>query len=223
MKTVLFIHSFQGANDRVKWLWPYYKHSGLDIFGVGRTNTKCEWPEPIPTKDIGEDAYISGANLPLRLVQTFEWFINDPLFKDYTHAMVIEWDSIFLGRPPEIEVKIAGTMSGMWPDASCVGGGHPFFHCPWWMSRDCAEWFVKAGADALEKRILGCGSPDLFIGKVCHDNQMPVFKLEGTFSKNSLDIPAHQELARSLIRENAVWFVHGIKSREQLNSILPPQ
>jgi hypothetical protein len=223
MKTALIIQSYAGANATVARHWPYYKRSGFELFGVGRTNTRCEWPEPIPTKDIGEDSYINGDNLPRRLVDTFRWFIEDPIFKDFTHAMVIEYDTIFLRPPPDdTEIVLAAHRAG--PNIPPMKSDG-FWHNPWWLSKMAAMLFMTEGKLLLDRGENEMGHPDFFFGLVWQfvTKKFIEFKpshLEGTYSRNSLDIPADRIQARDLIRAGAVWAVHGVKTQAQLEEIL---
>lgn len=217
MKTALLIHSFAGANEIVKRHWEFYKRSGFDIFGVGRTNTICLWPESMRTKNIGVDAYIDGDNLPRRLVDTFDWFLHDEIFKAYSHCCVIEYDTIFLTAPPAVDVTAA---------AHLAGGGYPgftcshFHHCPWWLDRENAGKFVAKGREMIAGGDIEKGSPDFFFSLVMERAGVDVKHLDGTFSRNSLDIPEDRKLCQTLIRSKLLWFVHGVKTKEQLEEIL---
>lgn len=217
MKTALLVHSFAGANETVKRHWEFYKRSGFDIFGVGRTNTVCVWPESMRTKDIGVDAYIDGDNLPRRLVDTFDWFLRDEIFQCYTHCCVIEYDGIFLSAPPPVEVVAA---------AHLAGGKYPgftsnqFHHCPWWLDRESAGKFVEQGRLMIGRGDIEKGSPDFFFSLAMEQAGIPVKHLEGTYSRNSLDIAEDRKQCQTLIRAKLLWFVHGVKTQEQLEEIL---
>jgi hypothetical protein len=219
MKTALIIQSYAGANATVARHWPFYKRSGFELFGVGRTNTRCEWPEPIPTKDIGEDSYINGDNLPRRLVECFKWYDQDPIFKDFHTAMVIEYDTIFLRCPPILAIGAAAHRAG--PNIPPMKASS-FWHNPWWIGKAFVGEFIEKAEALLASGENECGHPDFFFGLVW---DMVGWKtvpkhLEGTFSRNSLDIPADRIMARDRIRAGELWAVHGVKTADQLAEIL---
>lgn len=218
MKTALIIQSYAGANAIVARHWPFYKRSGFELFGVGRTNTRCEWPGPIPTKDIGEDSYINGDNLPRRLVDTLRWATDDKTFDDFTHFMVIEYDTVFLRQPPhDTELQVAAHRAG--PNIPPMKS-NSFYHNPWWFSRERAIQFALKGDLLLSRGENELGHPDFFFGFVFQELGMEVKHLEGTFSRNSLDIPSDRILARDRIRAGELWAVHGVKTQAQLEEIL---
>jgi hypothetical protein len=216
MKTALIIQSWAGATEAVKRHWPFYKRSGFELFGVGRTNTRCEWPEPIPTKDIGIDSYINGDNLPRRLVDTFRWFVEDPIFQSFTHACVIEYDLIFLREPPVIPAVGAHRAGPNIPPMR----SNSFYHCPWFADREHAKQFVAKGDELLVKGDFELGNPDFMFGLIWQELGVPVEHLDGTFSRNSLDLEPDRKLARILIREGQIWACHGVKTADQLSEIL---
>jgi hypothetical protein len=43
-RTLLIVQSHAAGNDITARHWPYYELAGLDIAGIGRTNTDCKWP-----------------------------------------------------------------------------------------------------------------------------------------------------------------------------------
>lgn len=218
MNTALFIHSYAKANDIVQRHWSYYERSGFDIFGIGRTNTLCKWPKSMRTKDIGLDSYINGDNLCRRLVDTFDWFITDPIFQMYSHACVIEYDSVFIRPPPQIEIHVAAHLAGGRPPGSKATR---FFHCPWWLSREQAQRFVQHGNELLRAGEYEGGTPDFFFARVFEDLKQRIEHLHGTFSQNTIEKAQFQKECRTLIEAGIVWFVHGIKTPEQLKAIVP--
>lgn len=216
MKTALFIHSYAAANENVRRLWEYYKRSGWDIFGVSRINTKCKWPENIPTKDIGVDAYIKGSNLPQRMVDTYDWFVTDHRFDDYQYACIIEHDGIFIKAPPEPMAEAMGHWAGGPVSPNLAGG---FYHCPWWLERSTAQRFVECGNKLIKQGSYENGNPDFFFAWVLEHLGVQPKNLDGTYSRNSLDIGSDRDQCRDMIRKNTLWFVHGVKTEEQLHYI----
>lgn len=227
MKIALIIHSYPGANDAVKRHWEHYKKSGMDIFGVDRIGGLGRWPDAVPVKEIGEDSYICGDNLPRRMVDTFDWFITDEIFKNYDAAMVIEYDAIFIRPPPDLPdaVHVAATRGGGGV-ANSTTQTETFWHTPWVLTKCAAEDFVAKGRELLSAGIYENGSPDFFFGLVIQHLGVPVHNLEvtqsnaGTFSRNSLDIACDLGLATEFARAGRVWYIHGIKDKAMLDAVL---
>ncbi len=217
MKCALLIHGYPGCEDGLRRHWPYFKKSGLDLFGIGREGHIMQWPESMVTKDIGPNGYIEGGQLPERMTHTFRWFRDDPRFANYTHAMLVEWDVVFLRPPPEITNPVCANKAGSFDHN---GKGISFFHGPWTLSKLTADLFVQKADELLAKGERTGGTPDFFFGLVWDELGVTVQHLEGTFSRNSLDIEADRIMARDRIRSGECWYVHGIKSKSQLDFIL---
>lgn len=216
MKTALLIQSFPGANATVARHWPFYKLSGLDLFGVGREGNGCVWPEGVKAvKNIGVDSYINGNNLPSRLVECFRWFYADAIFLEYTHCMVIEYDGIFC-VPPPAPPEVAGHLAGyLMPPMKSL----KFFHCPWWLSREAAIKFVAKGDELIAAGDYEHGNPDFFFGYVWQVLDIPVLPLVGTYSRNTIDGASSLQECRDLFHTKSMWFFHGVKTEMQLNAI----
>lgn len=221
MNAALFIHSCRSADPTVARHWPFYKKSGWPIFGVSCLDTRCQWPEPVPTKAIGIDVYRHESNLSRRITDTFRWFLEDDLFKGYSHACVIEYDAIFLRPLPTIyeQVDAAATLAGH----SMAGyQAEHFFHCPWILSRAGAEAFVKHADTLIKLGHTEHGSPDVFWGLVFQTlpDKMGLTCLTGTYSRNSMDNPSDRIEVNRRIHADECWFVHGIKNEQQLREIV---
>lgn len=213
MKTVLFVQSHSAANPLVARHYTWWKNSGFDIVGIGREDTNCVWPAEIPTFKIGREGK---GDLSDRLVKTFALFLNDPHFVDFTHCMVIESDAIFLKPPPYEHIEAAATHAGWF-----IPGlkAKDFFHTPWWLSRAMAERFVKEGTQMVKDGEVEKNTPDFFIALAFERLGIPIGWLEGTYSRNTLDVPRDLDEVRGKIRANVLWYVHGIKTPHQLNYI----
>jgi hypothetical protein len=213
MRTLLAIHSYPGANDLMKTLWPYYQKSGWDILGIGTNDGKTQWPDGVEFVNIGRNAYINDrSNLPQRLVNTIKHFLSTCV--EYTHLCIVEYDCIFLAplelNKTGITTHLAGYNVGTEANA--------FYHVPWIMDRETAAKIVEEGDRLLAARIYELGSPDLFIGLVLQNLGITPHE-SGTFSVNSFDTPNNILLGRDAIK-NGCKFLHGIKSTQQLESIL---
>lgn len=220
MKVALFIHAFPGVESTLARHWPYYKRAGWDIFGVGRENSAIQWPESMLTKDIGPNGYIDNGKLPERLVETYRWFLTDYRFHEYSHAAVIEYDSIFTAAPRLVDVPF---MVG----ANLAGHRHGnfkaehFYHNPWILSVIGAKMFVTKADELLAKGEREFGHPDLFFGLVWQELGAPVRHLDWTFSRNTIESEEDQTMARERILSGKVIFCHGIKTEAQLKAVVP--
>lgn len=199
----------------VKRHWPYYRLSGCDILGIGRTNQKCEWPSDINyVHDIGESGHVGRGNLPLRLVTAFEYMATTKQFNGYDRFCLIEADSIFT-RPMPAAAK--------WFSANLACGpapgfrGNLGFHCPWIADHMIACAIAGHGYRMIANGDIERGWPDRFIGWLVEKNEIPWSKAN-TYSRNALDRPEYVEQAREAIR-NGVYHVHGIKTLQQLAAL----
>lgn len=209
MSVALFIHSFPGANEIVRRHWPYYKKSGWPVFGVGRTNGNCQWPEKIPVRNIGEDSYISGDNLCRRLVDTFRWFRTDKRFTGFTHACVIEYDCIFLA--PIQVFSAAGHLAGFKREPMKA---MKYYHCPWMLDWQIADMFI-AQADILIRRgDVEYGNPDFFFGYVLQSIGIQISHFPESYSRNTIDNGFMTEEAVGLAKSGKIKVLHGVKTKK---------
>lgn len=214
MKTALLIHSHPAANDIVARHWSWYQKSGLDIFGIGRDGNGCQWPDNAPYFNIGR---VGRGDLSERLTATFELFLQNPRLADYTHAMVIESDAIFLGSPPYGHIEAAATLAG-----GPIAGfkANAFYHTPWWLNRDMANRFVSSARNLIRAGEVEQNSPDFFFALAFDRLGIPVGHLTGTFCRNVLGTyPGDFEAVRERVKSGQVWYVHGVKTREHLDAI----
>lgn len=220
--TLLVIHSYRGANEMVKLLWPYYKVSGCDMLGVGRTNAKCEWPEPICNVDIGEDPFRpwcehKSDNLPRRLIDTLDVCLKQyPQYSDYC---IIEWDSIFV-KPLPIHtgglvsvpcgIDNAWKQQGFKTDIAFLG--------PWWFDHETAEKCIPVARELIYHGDIEQGTPDFFIGLVALKAKVKYSSIPVCFY-NTVDHPRFIADARNHYKSKDIYYIHGIKTPEQLKQI----
>ncbi len=84
----------------------------------------------------------------------------------------------------------------------------------------CADLFVQKADELLAKGERTGGTPDFFFGLVWDELGVTVQHLEGTFSRNTLDIEADRIMARDRIRSGEIFYCHGVKTQAQLDFIL---
>lgn len=216
MKTALLIQNYPAAAERVKLLWSYYRRAGLDIFGVSTEDGECFWPEAIPAKKIGINAYIQAGHLSKKLADCFDWFLTDPLFQSYDSVCVIENDTIFLGPFPDHGYHVTARLAGG-PVPPMKAGR--FWHNPWYLTRDMAKRFVSGAKELLAQGENELGNPDFFFGFVCERYMLPVVDFPGCMSQNSFDNPHSVEVGRRAVKEGC-WCIHGVKTKAQLDAIM---
>lgn len=221
--TLLAIHSYAGANGMVKLLWPYYKMSGCDILGIGRTNAKCEWPELVPSVDVGEDPFKPWCehrsdNLPRRLIETLEVCLNDyPQYHDYC---IVEWDSIFV-KPLESHtgglVSVPCVVGKPWKDIGFTS--NVSFLGPWWFDKTTALQAIATGRMLLDQGKIEFGSPDFFLGLIADISGFKYSALPVYFQM-ALDHPRFVGEARQHYQDRDVFYIHGIKTPQMLESVV---
>lgn len=216
MKTALLIQNYHSAKERIQWMWPFWKKSGFDLFGIDTEDKECFWPEKIPIKKIGIDAYIEGAHLPQKLIDCFRWFVEDEIFADYTHCCVIENDTLVL-KIPYFDSLYAGGIHAGYKLPPMLA--NKYYHNPWWLSRNACERFVCCGQELIDEGKNECGHPDFFFGYVMEQLEEQVTEFTGTFSQNTILDDWQINPAREAVRAGA-WAIHGVKSKSVLDAIL---
>lgn len=216
MRTALLIQNYHNAKDRIQWMWPFWKKSGFDLFGVSTTDKECFWPEPIHSKKIGIDAYIEKKHLPQKLVDCFAWFLEDMIFDKYTHCCVIENDTLVL-RIPQFDSLYAGGIHAGYKLPPMLA--NKYYHNPWWLSRNACERFVCCGQELIDEGHNENGHPDFFFGYVLEQLEEEVTHFQQTFSQNTILDKWQIDPAREAVRAGA-WAIHGVKSKSVLDAIL---
>lgn len=213
MKVLLAIHSYPGANELVKQLWPYYDKSGWDIIGIGTNDNKTQWPDGVKFVNIGRNAYIyDHSNLPQRLVNTIKYFLER--CPEYTHLCIVEYDCIFLSPLEFQETGITTHLAG-----GTVGTeANAFYHVPWFMDRESGALIMEEGERLILQKRFELGSPDVFLGLILQNLGINPHE-SNTFSVNSFDLPKNIEAGRKAISEGCK-FLHGVKSMQQLEKLL---
>lgn len=221
--TLVVVHSHAAANDMVAILFPHYKTAGCDILGIGRTNSKCIWPEPIPTRDIGIDLFKTWVehksdSLPKKLIGTLEVCLSD--FPQYNDYCIIEWDSIFVKPLPK---HTGGLVS-----VPCMVDNRitPFqnmksniaFQCPWWFDKPTAEIAIRKGRELIEVGDIEEGTPDHFLGRIVQLSGIKYSPI-ATFFRMEFETPELIEEARQRYRSKDVFYIHGFKKISQLTSV----
>lgn len=177
--------------------------------GVCPADSPVTWPEPITHADsIGRSGY-STPNLIRRWVESWDLALT----YGYDDYCMIEYDGVFLRQPP-------AHPGGLFTHLS--GGGHGtfkasrFFHTPWWADRPTARALVVEGRRLISEGQFEHGSPDFFLGLIC--DRCPDIKVSetNTWSCNGGSLGHLREHAeRSVAKENA-WYLHGIRTPEEL-------
>lgn len=214
---LLAIMSYIGAQRQVFWSWPHYRKSGLDILGSCPANSTHPWPPDVDyVRDFGTDSGYSTPDLIRRWVGMFDLFTKDPALAGYKALVVVEYDSVFLKPAPEI------------PDGAfthLAGGNIPgfkaerFYHCPWAASRRAAGIIAEEGARLIAEGEFERGSPDFIMGLIL-DRRPDLGLFEtGTFSVNGGNLTDRKAAAVEALAAGT-WFLHGIRTQEELRWIL---
>jgi hypothetical protein len=230
MDLLLAIQSYTGANSIVARHWPYYLNSGAkEIHGIGTTDGGCVWPSNVPSVLIGENRYMDGKHLPIRLLDTIEYCLST----DSSHFCIVEYDTLFLRSIPEW-VGIAAHLAG---GQTFNSKASTFIHNPWFLDRPTALAVLNVGRELVSQDWpithtwhirnsegwgYGCAesSPDVFLAWVCEEAKIPVrYDLMREFSRNSLDRPGALEEARAA-RLDGVDIIHGVKLQSELDYIM---
>lgn len=216
MRTLAIIQAHKAC---IQFIEPYYyAGSKCDLAGVSGNDSKIEpseWPSVF--KHIISVGPLDGRVFDLharRIVEMFEWALST----DYDAFVATEYDSAFFREPPEptdgVGCWIAGYCDPRW---KCGDG--PFLHPPFHVSRVTARRIVDVGRDLLERRIIGNGTPDVFLGLVCTEGEIPIDR-SNVYSCNALDMRIAEKMvdARNHFKRG-VWHIHGIKRRDHYDFI----
>jgi hypothetical protein len=233
-KTVVAIQSYGKARDTVWRHFPFYLRSGCDLLGVNTTDTIHDWPEGCPTIEIGRDGYLDGTDhLCRRMLDTLEYLLREPRYQNHTHFMLIEHDSVFVRHVPQFEPGLTTPYPGFCPKGWAMNSIW-FIHSPWIMDRETALLMVDAGHALLERGIFDKGTPDAFIGSIISEaaergirwNQYGQDKTtmsvnSGSFSEGETGQKLRRSFEKRLREEPDLWFLHGVKSTEELDWLRP--
>lgn len=206
------IHSHFLANERVKRHWPFYERAGADkIIGIGREDTEVWFPGGITVFNIGKDSYVDGDNLCKRLVQTFERMLE---FEQYDNLIVIEQDTIFYRRIPDIvgyaSHRAGGEQNGF--------KAKTFWHNPWCADRASAEAFICEGNKMIIDGDIEGGEPDHFWGRAIERMNAKCNHIPG-YTQNTLQTEQEAIDAANTCLYKGGLFVHGVDYEETLNII----
>lgn len=211
---LLCIHSYPGANLTVLRHFPYYEKSGAKkIIGIGTSDRRCQWPHNVDYVNIGENSYLAGDVLPLRLLDTMAFCLQQP----FDHFCIVEYDCLFFKPMPAFS-GLASFRAGGKTHGSIA---EAFFHCPWAFDRETGEKFLERGRQLIRKlnpSMPEC-SPDVFFGWVAEDAGLPVSQPWEGFSRNSLDCDGDLDRARMAYRSGATA-IHGVKHIHELEYII---
>lgn len=218
MKTLVAICGHRGVKELIARHWNFYKKSGCDLCGVASENAADLWPEPVPMIDLGPEQGRGGDVLCRNFIKTLEGFLAHPTLVDYTDIAIIEADTVFVAPIPPFEGGFR---------ACLAGGPYPglkannFWHPIWQMDRAMARRVIICGTEMILQGDTERGFTDFFVGRMNDLYNLGIQHFPGIYSQNTMEVPACQEQCRLLIQEGRVWFVHGIKTHDQLKATIP--
>lgn len=217
-KTLVIIQGHKGVRETLARHWPYFKLSGCDLCGAASDNEPLIWPETIPMINLGPETGRGGDSLPRNLIRTLEGFMAHPGLKDYTMAMVVEYDCVFVSPvfffSHEMGAHLAG---GPYPGLKASN----FFHPPWIFNREFIPKVIMWGNHMIAEGDIEKGYTDFFLGRMADRFGFVISHVIGIYSQNTMDRPECQEQCRLLIQEGRVRMVHGIKTADQLKATIP--
>lgn len=225
-KTLVCIQSYGKARDTVHRHFPFYKKSGCDLLGVNTADAPHDWPEGIPTVNIGKDAYLNGTDfLCRRLLETMAYCLREKKFEQYSHFMFVEHDAVFTNKTPLEKPGLLTPYPGFNPKEWGLNSIW-FIHTPYWADRGTCEMIVRTGYELLSQGIFDKGNPDSFIGSIIEEADIPWthFDKFQTFSVNSgsLSEEPFKGPLRCSVREHIMkgaFYIHGLKTPEELEFI----
>lgn len=219
MKTLLIIQGHRTVKSTIERHWSYFKKSGVDLCGAASENSPDLWPEKIPLIDLGPEQGRGGDILCRNFIKTLKLFLNHPDLMEYEAVAITEYDTIFCGPIPPFEGGFK---------AHLAGGPYPglkaqnFWHPLWQLDKEMICRVIINGTKMIEEGDVEKGYTDFFVGRMNDRFNYGIKPFTGIYSQNTMEVPAMQKQCRELIKEGKIWFVHGIKTREQLEATIPP-
>lgn len=219
MKTIVCIQGHRTVKSTIERHWHYFKKSGCDLCGASSENGPDIWPEKIPLIDLGPEQGRGGDVLCRNFIKTIQGFLNHPELTDYESIAIVEYDCCFVAPLPPFDGGFR---------ACLAGGPYPglkannFWHPIWQLDRSMACRVIMHGTQMIAEGDTEKGFTDFFIGRMNDRFDLGIKHLPGIYSQNTMEVPACQEQCRLLINEGRVFFVHGIKTKEQLEATIPP-
>lgn len=218
-KPLVVVTGHKTVKKTIERHWPYFKRSGADLCGAASENTPDLWPEKIPLIDLGPEQGRGGDVLCRNFITTLREFLNHPELQEYDSVAICEYDCVFVAPLPPFSGGFR---------ACLAGGPYPglkannFWHPIWQMDRAMACRVIIHGTKMIQEGDTEKGFTDFFVGRINDLHELGIVHFPGIYSQNTMEVPACQEQCRLLIQEKRVFFVHGIKTKEQLDATIPP-
>lgn len=217
-KNLLVVFSRGAEEETCELFLPYWQKSGCDIAISSPVD------DPFPSGNKSVVTFTHGLSIgPTR--DTW-WHLQSRMLDTFRHCLLLnydayvftQFDSITLGPLPYIGVddsihRLAG--------GEAPGFKSTFFlHPPWCFGRNRLKQFVEASAN-YDIQVTEGGIADRWLSLIIERHCMPFTKCNWGISFNSIDTPVHVACVRQAIA-NEVKFIHGVKDKSQLDSILAP-
>ena len=211
--------SYAGANVTVARHFPWWLRSECDMIGVGHVDTECVWPDHprlLGSIRCQKDSYAVGDNHILRFMDVLRHFLHSPDLKEYKALVVTEYDSIWLKPFPgihagQVMMKLAGNRDGDFR-------GSRYYHTPWAMDRIMAGKILTWGTAMHAAGLIEHGFIDRWLGLMFDLHGVHVIDTE-TYTQNTIDTPEKVAECRRAIATGKVYYVHGLKTAEQLRLV----
>ncbi len=224
MKTLLVVDTYAAISDFLPAMWPHYEKAGCDIAGGSRTNAPTTFPVDVPVITYGEDVFKrfcehkSHTLLNDRMIGMMEQMLHDPRFEQYTDFSYSIWSVLFTKPLPELPAPLTLHTAGG-PQYDRGFTAPYYFHQPFWFDRPTGELLVTEGRKLMANDENEGGSNDFMFGLMVSRLGL-TWQEVPAYTCNRLDHPRLIEEARKALKEGQIWWVHGVKTPDQLNAIL---
>ena len=218
-KPLLALACYYAVEPAVTRHLPFWNASGCRV--------ACYFSDMIPdaVSAQGDTALVgpaghSGTHANVRIRSVFNRALADALYHGAPYVIIGEYDTVTFRPPP-----------GCPPDgelhAPCHQNTEPhrfksalYPHPVWRLNIPTLKRFCDvANTSRVDTED---GFLDRWIGRVCEDAGIALVNDPLTYSRNTIDTAEYAEQARACLRAGG-WAVHGVKTKEQLASVLFPQ
>lgn len=219
---VIFAHS--KARETLLRHWNHYERARSPFCVVQPENVGVLAPVPpghgnfIGTLQVGREPYTNGQNHALTFLATLQLLLDGQTHAgNWDQLCLTEYDSLFFGPVPTlvgpgIMTTLAGHLNGDFR-------GSRFFHAPWVLQRNTAEFVVERGLRMLKADLSEHGYIDRFLGLLMDLYPEVPHIPSGCYSHNTIDLPELVAEARLAI-QNGSWHAHGIKTQSVFDALI---
>lgn len=216
MKTLVIVITHPQARPILEMNFPWLQRGGCDIAVIDHEGSKeIADVNSLFLHNIGGPPDSTKNRWLDRFLDVLQWCASSLETDGYAHYLLTEADSIFLKPVPELPDGIVATLAGHKSEGFLA---KDYFHAPWIFSTHAAEDFLRRARIMLDFNLSEHGFIDRFLGAYAELYGVPIQQMN-TFSVNSVDTAEKLEAAKKAVAAGA-WFVHGVKTPEQLAEVI---